>query len=63
MLKYITGGGGGLALLIWIISLFMKKYDNKMEKTKHNKNMKLEPNIDIIDSDDWGWDQFVIIDN
>ena len=64
MLKYITGGGGGLALLIWIISLFMKKYDDKTKKTTYNNNINVEQsNIEIIDCDDWAWDQFVEIDN
>ena len=58
MLKYLTGGGGGL-LLLWIISLFMKKYDDKTKKTKHNNNIIVETKIDIIDCDDWAWDQFV----
>lgn len=63
MLKYITSGGGGLAILIWIISLFIKKYDIKTSETKETKHVNFERNIDFTEHDDWAWAQFVEIDN
>ena len=41
----------------------MKKYDDKTKKTTHNNNINVEPNIEIIEEENWAWDQFVVIDN
>ena len=42
----------------------MKKYDDKTKKRTYNNNINVEQsNIEIIDCDDWAWDQFVVIDN